>query len=458
MNDRSPRRLWWTLSIAGLVAAAIVVTSVFFACESDMTPAPGDEIEAVGLAPVAEALTEAPGAEPLRPAILEPEVPAPSGDPDADIGLRWSWDPPQLQVYRSTAVHFRLDTAPSDHSTASCAWNFGDGSPAEKGCTVSHTFHGGQADQIVTLTLTDGDWTWKSTRTVPLERLPVVHGLLDDVEEGLDGLPAPAAVGPTSFRFAVVADSAATGGVPSDVKTAVSELRKTIRPNLVVHAGGVVVRGGGEAAWDHARRDVMAPLSESDVPVAFAMSPADLAEGAEVRPPPLQMLDGRGFPERYTFTHKGAFFLVLSADEREGVDEDTIHWIREELSKARVYEARYVISYLPLHKFGDEHLGTLDKKFRLYELFLRARVTTLFTAGYRVYFKGRYGALPVVSVGAMAGPGAKLAGTDFAQPASFVVVDQVDGVPERVFAVEGPTFDRAFDDGLLPSTVEVYTR
>ena len=116
------------------------------------------------------------------------------------------------------------------------------------------------------------------------------------------------------------------------------------------------------------------------------------------------------------------------------------------------------MSYLPLHKFGDAHLGSLDKRFRLYELFLRARVTTLFSAGYRVYFNGRYGALPVVSVGALAGPGGKLSGSDFAQPNSFVVVDQVGGVKQRVLAVEGPTFDAVFDEGLLPESVEVYTR
>ena len=78
--------------------------------------------------------------------------------------------------------------------------------------------------------------------------------------------------------------------------------------------------------------------------------------------------------------------------------------------------------------------------------------------GYRVYFKGRYGALPVISVGPLARPGGILAGTDFAQPPSFVVIDLAQGVPERVFAVEGPAFDRRFDESLLPETVEVYTR
>ncbi len=455
MNATSPRNRRLLLLATLLALVAGTAGALMFSCQGDMDDVP--PLEGVALTAGVEQLvaTEAPSS----PAVLADREAPEVQDPDASIGLAWAFDPPILQVYRSTAVHFRLDTAPDGHPTASCSWNFGDGSPAEKGCNASHTFHGGQADQVVTLILDDGDWTWRSTRTVPLERLEVVDGLLDDLAAGgVDGLPARPEPSPTSFRFAVLADTAASGGVPSDVKAGVGALQKHLIPDLVVHAGGVVVDGGGDAGWDLAKDAILGPLSDLDAGVAWAMSPTDLDEGAQVKQAPLQMIDARFYPERYTFTQKGAFFLVLSASERDGVSEETIHWIRDELSKARVYEARYVVSYLPLHKFTDEHLGTLDKKFRLYELFLRARVTTLFSAGYRVYFKGRYGALPVVSVGALAGAGGQLAGSDFAQPSSLVVVDQIDGVPERVFAVEGPTFDRALDETLLPDTVEVYTR
>ena len=80
------------------------------------------------------------------------------------------------------------------------------------------------------------------------------------------------------------------------------------------------------------------------------------------------------------------------------------------------------------------------------------------SASYRVYFKGRYGALPVVSVGDLAPPGGSLAGQDFAQPVSMVVVDQHKGVPARIFAIDGPGFDRQMDEETLPEAVEVYTR
>jgi hypothetical protein len=188
------------------------------------------------------------------------------------------------------------------------------------------------------------------------------------------------------------------------------------------------------------------------------LSPDDVKRGARVPKPKLQFIDGSRFPERYSFSFKGVFFLVLSSDKTEGLDENTLRWIRLQLSKAQVYAARFVFTYLPLHKFGQEHIGSLPQKLRLYELFLRGRVNTLFSAGYRVYFKGRYGTLPVVSVGTVAGEGGQLAGTTLKQPGSFAVVDVVEGVPQRIFAVEGPDFNQTFMDSRLPETVEVYSR
>ena len=61
-------------------------------------------------------------------------------------------------------------------------------------------------------------------------------------------------------------------------------------------------------------------------------------------------------------------------------------------------------------------------------------------------------------MGALAGPGGTLSGSDFAQPNSLVVVDQVGGVRDRVLALEGPGFDTVLDEELLPESVEVYTR
>ena len=375
--------------------------------------------------------------------------------------VTWSFDPPGLQVFRATAVKLEVTGGLESRPEAKCRWNFGDASPTVEGCSVSHTFHGGQADQVVTLQVHDGAWSSRSTRTIPLERLPVDPEFGKKAKapspEDIGALPPRPDVGAANLRFALVADTAAKGGVHDDVKRGLSELIDGVQPDLVIHVGGMVSAGDGEAGWTHVRSGVSDPLSRASLPLVTALSPADRAAGAQVPKSALQLVDGTHYPERYTFTRQGAFFLVFGASD-DGVTEETLRWMRDQLGQARIYEARYVVSYLPLHKFGNRHLGSLDKRFRLYEIFLRSRVSVLFSAGYRVYFKGRYGALPIVSVGSLAGPGGKLSGVDFSQPASFVIVDQLDGVPERIFSVIGPDFDRTFDESNLPESVEVYTR
>lgn len=384
---------------------------------------------------------------------------AEGGDPTEALGLYWSWDPPVLQVYRPTAVHLKVEAFPSGHDGARCTWSFGDavgeGAEPVEGCAVSHTFGGGLADQPVKLRLADGEWELESTRVIPLERLSVTS-----VADGGEAATAPGTLpeapkpAPTSFRVVFLADTAGVEGAGAAATTVIDGLR----PNLVVHVGGVVPPGGGDAAWDVAREGIERPAVGANVPLAWAMSPTDVGEGARVKRPTLTLLDGEGFPERYTFTFKGAFFMVISSDPRAGLDDDDVAWMRRALDGAQIYESRFVVSYLPLHKFGDDGAGVLNDKFRVYELLLRARVTALVSAGYHTFFKGRYGALAVLNVGTPAARGGRLSGSDVTQAGTVAVMDVVGGVPERVFAVEAPRFDRGFDEAYLPETVEVYTR
>jgi hypothetical protein len=427
------------LTLAGLTA-----------CADDLGPsAPIPEVDAVALTGIRGALIGS------SPAVLDP-VTAPAASP-----VKWSFQPPVLQVFRATAVHLSVVSGLENRPQATCRWNFGDGSPSAEGCKLSHTFHGGQADQVVTLQVTDGDWSTKTIRTIPLERLPIDPTFGKEgtagPEDPVGALPAPPPEGRANLRVAFIADSAADGGVHQDVRAGIEGLIENVRPGLVIHMGGMVTAKGGGAGWGHFESGISEALQAASIPLVTALSPADRAAGTSVPGPTIQLVDGAHYPERFTFTSQGAFFLVFGAGD-EGVSEETIRWMRDQLGQARIYEARYVVSYLPLHKFGDRHVGSLDKRFRLYEIFLRSRVTALITAGYRVYFKGRYGALPVVSVGALAGSGARLSGVDFTQPSSFVVIDQLDGVPERIFSVVGPHFDQVFDESNLPDNVEVYTR
>lgn len=426
-----------------VVTTALAVSALALVASSACSkPAPAfvDGMEAGALGPL-----------PDEVAAAAPDLD--SGEPGAVRGLAWSFEPPELQVYRSTAVHLRVDAFPAGREGARCVWTFGDGTPSEEGCAVSHTFHGGQADQPVRLRLVDGDWEVESTRVIPLERLSVTVAE-PAADGGAGALPPKPRAGAGRFRLALIADTAGIDGLARVSSTLVDR----VSPDLVLHLGGAVADEGGDPAWDLARAGVAEPLLAADVPLIWAMSSIDLREGARVRRPALELLDGESFPARYTFAHDGAFFLVISSDPARGLTPDDLRWMRAALEQAQVYDARFVVSHLPLHPFTEDGAGALNDKLKVYELLLRARVTAFFSAGHGVYFKGRYGALPVVSVGRPADVGGRLSGTDHPQPGTFAVVDVVGGAVERVFAVEGPTWDRALDEAYLPETVEVYTR
>jgi len=302
----------------------------------------------------------------------------------------------------------------------------------------------------------DGEWSHESTRILPLERLEVVEGLEGETLSSADVPEAKS--GERSFRFSVLSDSAAQGGVPGDVRSAISSLTDVVRPELVFHLGGIVVPQEGDLGWDKVNESIASPLRRAGIKTLWGMSSTDTKEGARVRRPDLELIDGKDYPFRYTFSYKGAFFLCFSVDGVDGADDATLRWLKATLEKAKIYDSRFVMTYLPLNKFTDVHVGSHKKKMRLYEILLRARVTALFTGAYRVFFKGRYGVLDVVSTGALASPGSKLAGTNLSQKSSFTVVDIHKGTVKKTFAIEGPAYNQVLDESLLPNSVEVYTR
>lgn len=382
-----------------------------------------------------------------------------AGDASDAAAPAFTFEPTELMVYRSTAVRFTA-TPPAAHPGATCEWNFGDGAPLAEGCAASHTFQGGSADERVTVTFRDGDWSFAATRIVPLERLPVsVPSERPDPSPGaIPARPKPSA---TSFRAVLLADLGA------------GDLELCARRVVELGADLAVVVGGSAtddpAPWEHVKSQLEDPLRTAGVPVLWGVSPADVASGPEVRRPSdpkhpgpsgdlLELADGERFPERWAIAFHGAYLVFVAG---AALDDKGLDWLRQRLSEAQVYDSRLVFSYLPLHPFNDRGPAagaTLGPKFKVYELLLRARATAFISAGHRAYFKGRYGALPVVSVGPVTGTGERLAGHDFEQPPSIVVLDVDGGVPTRIFALEGPGFDQVLDESYLPETVEVYTR
>ena len=103
--------LAWTMGVCG--------------CQGD-PPDGGQETSARSLEPGVSAWMNR-GAD-ATPAALRSHR-ASTGSGDDAIGLKWSVEPPELQVYRATAVHLRVAQLPEGHADATCTWSFGDGTP-----------------------------------------------------------------------------------------------------------------------------------------------------------------------------------------------------------------------------------------------------------------------------------------------------------------------------------------
>ena len=393
-------------------------------------------------------------------------TPAIATDPSAPDTSRpgIAFSPAVLRVYRATPVELSATppaAIPADTwRNARCRWSFGDGSPPQEGCVISHIFARGTSDERVGVTVQLGETTWETSRIVPLERLPVSSGTPASAELGADGVPAPPADGPTSFRMVFVA---ATGFDDVDWGPVLAGVRQ-LKPGLVVHAGPVVPEGSeGLDGWERVREGFAEPLRRDGVPVVWALAPSDLTGEAMVRRPAaglvgddLELAPGSTFPERYALAFRGVFIAVVTGAEQS---KEHIEWLRTRLSEAQVYESRVVVSHLPLHPFSARSGALLAPKVKLYELFLRERVSLLASAGHAVFFDGRYGALPVLSVGRVAGPPEALAGHDVPQAPTLAVVDVEGGQLVRTFALEREADAwRLLDPGYLPETVEVYTR
>jgi hypothetical protein len=419
-----------------------------------VTACPGrpveDGLEGRAVAALAPAPTPPPSA-PLQPgAALDPTRPS----------IRFA--PERLRVYRATPVRLAA-LPPADVDAvawegAVCRWTFGDGSPPLEGCTSEHVFARGTSDEEVTLSVTFGETTLRASRILPLERLPV-RAARPDEEAAASGVPAAPAPGPSSFRMVFLAGTDLPDVAVSELVTRI----RGLRAELVVHLGQAVEAGGeGFDAWERLRDELAEPLREDGIPLVWALSPSDLAADPLVRRPAvgllgdaLELAEGSEFPRRYAFAFKGVYFAVLSGTEQ---DAENLAWLRARLSEARVHPSRVVLSHAPLHPFSARTGPLLGPKFKLYELLLRARVSLLASAAHGVFFDGRYGALPVLSVAGSGGPGVALAGHDFPQPPSLAVVDIEDGALVRTFAVPLSGEAAVLDSAYLPETVEVYTR
>lgn len=430
-----------------------------------------------------ESQTIRPGPSPERPLAKTrsaPRSPQPPGRlslvTPAPRQVQISYTPKVLRVLQRTTVTFKA-VVPKEMSLR-YRWQIGS-QVIGTGSSTSITFDGKKDGRVRLTAWNDEGFKADISQKVPLERLKVVPmAELESTLKILTAIPPRPDPGPGNYRFVVISDSNRGYGRISQgagVAAAVAQITGSIKPHFVIHNGDMIAGqqpglGGAKLRlmWQRYNDQVTYPLARASIPLVPVPGNHDADPDyldrqiyldtwkQPVQKPKLNYLSDAQYPLYYSFTHKGAYFIVI--DSLAKSTREMITWLKRELRRARVYRSRFVFSHLPFEKLLNTSYGTLRNKFELYELFIKYDVTTFFSAHYEVYYKGKYGDLNVVSTGILAGTCRKLIGQEDCQGMSFVVVDVIDYKPARIFAVRGPEFTQVFDEFLLPDRVGSYTR
>lgn len=279
------------------------------------------------------------------------------------------------------------------------------------------------------------------------------------------GLPFPVDAGTrdagtpdagANLRIVVLSDLNGSYGATtydSAVHAAITTIKSTVRPDLVLITGDMVA--GQQSGLDYAamwrgfHAAVTTPLTTAGIPVAPAPGNHDAsayagfqAERDEYqrqwspgRLPAVQMVDATNFPFRYSFTVKGAFFVAIDATTVAPLSGAQRTWVEQQLRAASAYRVKLVYGHVPLHPttVGRETEVLNDSVF---EDVLRANGAVFIGGHQHGYFPGvANGVRHVVTPCIGAGP-RPLIGTTTASPRGFVVLD-VAG--DRITSLEART-------------------
>jgi len=117
----------------------------------------------------------------------------------------------------------------------------------------------------------------------------------------------------------------------------------------------------------------------------------------------------------YSFNIGNNYFIILDNSNKQNINDEQLHWLKEELKNSQGYKNRFVFMHVPLYdprvgSYKEGHsLGDLDFAKKLNKLFDEQNVTMLFVSHIHGYYKGVWGKTPYIITG---GAGAELAGSD----------------------------------------------
>lgn len=287
------------------------------------------------------------------------------------------------------------------------------------------------------------------------------------VEVAVDAAPAGA-----SLRIAVLSDLNGSYGsttYESTVHNAVKALIAKAKPDVVLITGDMVAgQQAGlnyKAMWSGFHAAVTTPLTMAGIPVAvtpgnhdasgyggFAAERAEFVAQWRAREPAVTFVDKSSFPLRYSFVHKGAFFVSLDATTIGPLSAEQRAWVDAQLAAAP-QKIKIAYGHVPIHPVAAGRETEITNDLELEKLFSKRGLTMLISGHHHAYYPGAAGGVRQIAMACTgAGPRA-LVGTSATSDKSFLRIDVTDDAVTAVEAYEAPAFDATIKRATLPTKV-----
>jgi 3',5'-cyclic AMP phosphodiesterase CpdA len=118
-------------------------------------------------------------------------------------------------------------------------------------------------------------------------------------------------------------------------------------------------------------------------------------------------------PDYYSFQIQQNYFIMVNDGAKEGMNQEQLRWLEEELQKSQTYKTRLVFLHIPLYdpRSGENKPHSLqpEEAAKLLPLFKKYNVSHVFAAHIHDYYTGEWEGLPYTITG---GAGAPLYGDD----------------------------------------------
>lgn len=319
-------------------------------------------------------------------------------------------------------------------------------------------------DAATETTVVDEDTAFSETEPVDDTGTLTETSAPDAPDVAVDAAPTGA-----TMRIVVLSDLNGSYGsttYESTVHGAVKAVVDKAKPDLVLITGDMVAgQQAGlnyKAMWNGFHSAVTTPLTTAGIPVAvtpgnhdasgyasFASERTEFVAQWKAREPKVTFVDKTNFPLRYSFVHKGAFFISLDATTIATLSAEQRAWVDAQLAAAP-QKIKIAYGHVPIHPVAIGRETEVTNDLELEKIFAKRGLTMLISGHHHAYYPGAAGGVRQIVMSCTgAGPRA-LIGTSPIADKAFLRIDIAADKVTAVDAYEAPAFDATIKRSTLP--------